>query len=333
MRRRDFIAAVGVAGLRSFAARGQQPTKMKRVAMVHDTMKAANMRMGGDANYQIIFEELKRLGYVEGQNLIVDRYSAVGRLDSFRDVARDVVSTQPDVVFLVTDGLAREFLAASSTIPIVALTGDPVAGGLVSGLAQPGRNITGVSIDAGYEVQGKRLALFGEAIPRLRNVRLLGTKYSWESVGGRAIREAAQKLGISLQFAALDDPANEAAYRRIFNSMRQYQVDGILFSSDSPNYIYRFLLVELANESRIPAIGQYRDATEAGGLMSYSYDVKGAVRRIAQQIAEVLNGAKPSDMPYFLEARFELVINLKTAKALGLEIPAGLIARADAVIE
>ena len=213
------------------------------------------------------------------------------------------------------------------------LTGDPVKAGLVSSLARPGGNITGVSIDAGNEVGGKRLALFAEAVPKLANVRLLGTHANWESSAIGAVREAAQKIGISLQLAALGNPINEAEYRRIFDSMRQDRVDGIYLSGDAPNYTHRLLLVELANESRIPAIGQYRDATEAGGLMSYSYDVKSAVRRNAQQIAEVLNGAKPSDMPFFLEARFELVINLKTAKVLGLEIPAGLVARADAVIE
>src|ERR1700739_2601574 len=109
MRRREVIACLGAAALWPFAARGQQPTKMKRVAMVHPTTKAANLRVGGDPSYQIIFEELKRLGYVEGQNLIVDRYSAEGRLDSFRDLARAVVSTQPDVIFVVTETLTREF--------------------------------------------------------------------------------------------------------------------------------------------------------------------------------------------------------------------------------
>ena len=147
------------------------------------------------------------------------------------------------------------------------------------------------------------------------------------------MREGAQRLGISLVLAPLGSTINEAEYRRIFASIQRGQVDGIVVSEDGENYAHRFLLVELVQKLGVPAIYTFRDQAEAGGLMSYSWDIKSAVRRNAMQVVEILNGANPGEMPYFQEARFELVINLKTAKALGLEIPDGLIASANALIE
>ena len=198
-----------------------------------------------DPNAEVFDIELKRAGFVRGENLIVESYSAEGRPERHEALAREVVSTQPDVIVSFGTPLTLRFKAATSTIPIVALTGDPIRFGLLSSLAHPGGNIAGVSLDAGVEVWGKRLELLTE----------------------------------------------------------------------------------------LPALYHLREQVEAGGLMAYSYDLKSALRRQAMQVAEVLRGANPADMPYFQETRFELVINLKTAKELGLEIPAGLVAGAAAVIE
>ena len=147
------------------------------------------------------------------------------------------------------------------------------------------------------------------------------------------MREGAQRLGISLVLAPLGSTINEAEYRRVFSSLQRDQVDGIVFSEDGEHYGYRFLLVKLVQQIGVPAIYMFRDQAEAGGLMSYSWDIKSAARRNAMQVAEILNGGNLTEMPYVQEARFELVINLKTAKALGIEIPAGLVASANAVIE
>ena len=147
------------------------------------------------------------------------------------------------------------------------------------------------------------------------------------------MREGAQRLGISLVLAPLGRTINEAEYRRVFSSLQRDQVDGIIFSEDGEHYCYRFLLVNLVKQIGVPAIYTFRDQAEAGCLMSYSWDIKSAVRRNAMQAAEILDGGNPAEMPYVQEARFELVINLKTAKALGIEIPAALVASADAVIE
>jgi putative tryptophan/tyrosine transport system substrate-binding protein len=151
--------------------------------------------------------------------------------------------------------------------------------------------------------------------------------------GGRATQEAAQKLGISLVNAPVGSTVTEAAYRRVFDSIQRDQVDGILFSAEFEHYPYRFLLAQLVQQIRLPAMHDSSVYVEAGGLMSYALNLKDALRTMARQVAEILTGANPGDMPYVQGVRFELVINLKTAKTLGLEFPTTLLARADKVIE
>jgi putative ABC transport system substrate-binding protein len=331
MRRRDFFLAAAMLAPVMRHAMAQQSAKTKRIALAYPALKVADL--GNDPNYVTFIDELKRLGYVEGTNLIIDRYSGEGQTDRYGDLAREVVSTHPDLIFTTGSPLTLRLKAATSTIPIVALTGDPILQGIVSSISRPGGNITGVSVDAGFEIWAKRLELLAQAVPKLVNVVFIGRQGTWENPGGRGMREGAQRLGISLVLAPLGSTINEAEYQRIFSSLQRDQVDGIIFSPDDEHYRHRFLLVELVKQLGVPAIYTFRDQAEAGGLMSYSWDIKSALRRNAMQIVEILNGANPGDMPYFQEARFELVINLKTAKALGIEIPAGLVARANAVIE
>jgi len=333
MNRRDFLlaAATFVAAMPHAMAQ-QSPTKKRIAVMILGPWKAAEiMRIGRDPIGTAFLEELKRLGYVEGENLVIDRY--VARAENYADVSREVVDAHPDVIICYTITLAARFKELTSTIPIVGYTGDPVGFGLISSLAHPGGNITGVSVDAGIETWGNRLELLAEAVPKLVNVLFVSTQGGLDAAGGRAVREAAQKLGITLVSAIVNSPYDEAEYRRTFSSIQKDQLDGIVLSDEGTHFNHRFLLVELIQQMRIPAIYTYRDQVEAGGLMAYSYDIISAVRTQARQVVEILRGANPGDIPYFQLDRFDLVINLKTAKELGLEIPAGLVAGAAAVIE
>ena len=332
MRRRDFITALGVAATWPLAARAQQSSRMKRIAIVSPATKIGDMSVNGSRFYRMFFEELSCLGYVEGQNLVVERYSGEGRTEHYADMARDVVNTHPDLIFTQTTRLALNFKAATTTIPIIATTSDPIAGGLVSSLARPGGNITGVSVDAGIEVLGKRLTLLMEATSKLSNARFLVSQLSWEGVAGAAVREASRRAGISLAGEPMSS-FSEREYQRVFNSMEHERVDGILVSDEAEQLTFRRLLVELAAKTRIPAIYAYREHVELGGLMAYSFDLGELGRGNARQIAEILKGANPGDMPIRQATKFQLVINVKTAKALGLEMPSALLLRADEVIE
>jgi putative ABC transport system substrate-binding protein len=333
MQRREFITLFGgTAAMWPLAARAQQPVKMKRIAIVSPATKIGDMSVNGNRFYRMFFEELSRLGYDEGRNLAVERYSGEGRTEHYADLAHEVVNTHPDLIYSQTTRLALNFKAATTTIPIVTITADPIAGGLVSSVARPDGNITGVSVDAGIEVMSKRLALLLEATSKLSNARFLVSQLNWEGVAGATVREASGQLGISLKGQPMNS-FNEQEYQRVFNSMEHERVDGILVSDESVHFTHRRLLVELAAKTRIPAIYAYREHVELGGLMAYSFDLEELFRGSARQVAEILKGANPGDIPFRQATKFQLVINVKIAKELGLEMPSTLLLRADEVIE
>jgi putative ABC transport system substrate-binding protein len=330
MKRRDFLFAGALLASSVSHAIAQQPAMKKRFAAI--VYRIDEFRIGGDPLATAFLEELQRLGYVEGGNLIIERWQyQSGRLD---EIARKVVATNPDVIASPGTPMTLSLKAATRTIPIVAITGDPVRFGLLSNLARPGGNITGVSVDAGVEVWAKRLELLSSAVPKLINVAFISSDATGTGAGGETVRDAAQKLGISLVRVSLRSPYAEAEYRSAFASIQREQVDGLIFSDEGHVLLpQRSLLVQLVRELRLPAIFPYRDFAEAGGLMSYSSDLRDVLLRLAGQIVEVLRGANPGDIPYSQAVRFDLVVNLKTAKELGIEIPAELVAGAAAVIE
>lgn len=334
MRRREFITLFGgTAATWPYAARGQQPARKKRIALVSPASKVSEMSLSGLSQYRAFFEELSHLGYVEGQNLEVERYSGEGRPERYSELVRDVVNTHPDVILAVAAHLSLAFKMATKTIPIVTIVNDPVALGLVVSIARPGGNITGVTIGAELELIGKRIGLLVEAMPKLSSVGYLVSRPYWEDLRGAAAREAANRAGISLKAAPLDSAFNEAEYRRAFRSMEQDRANALLVSDEAENLANRATIVELAAEDRIPAMYAYSDFVRVGGLMAYSTDLPDTFRRFANLVDKVLRGANPGDLPFYRPTKFELSINLKTAKMLGLEIPAMLLGRADEVIE
>ena len=334
MRRRDFITAFGTAAMWPLAARAQQPAKMKRIAFANSAGNVSRISVSGEPFYRAFFEELSRLGYVEGQNLRVERYSGEGRPERYAELARDVVNTHPDLILAVGGRLSLDFKMATTTVPIVAIIVDPIALGLVASIARPGGNITGVAVAAGLEIIGKRMGLLVEAMPKLSTVGYLASRPYWEDdPRGAVTREAAKQAGISLKAALLGNAFNEAEYQRVFRSMEQDRADALMVSDEPENSINRETIVELAAKGRIPAIYPFRDYVDVGGLMAYSIDLADISRRLANLIDKILKGANPGDIPFYQPTKFALVINLKTAKALGLEMPAMLLGRADEVIE
>jgi len=338
MRRRKFITLLGGAvAVWPIVARAQQPAKMKRIAFVHPSAKvseiSSDISVSGRPYYRAFFEELSRLGYVEDQNLGVERYSGEGRPERYAELARDVVNTHPDLIFALGTPLSLDFKIATATIPIVTIIADPIAMGLVVSIARPGGNITGVTISGGLEITGKRIGLLVEAMPKLSSLSYLVSRPFWEDSRGAAVREAAKRAGISLKAALLGSAFNEAEYQRVFRSMEQDRADALMVSEDAEHVTNRATIVELAAKGRIPTIYPFREFVEVGGLMAYSIDLADIYRRAANLIDKILRGANPGDIPFYQPTKFELSINLKTAKALGLEMPAMLLGRADEVIE
>jgi putative tryptophan/tyrosine transport system substrate-binding protein len=333
MKRREFITLIGSAAASPLMARAQQPAKMKRIAMVSPSEPVANMVASYHRFYRAFFDEVSRLGYVEGKNLVVERYSGGGQIDRLAQLARDVVQTNPEVIFALDSQTALQFKSTTTTIPIVALTGDPVAVGLVSNIARPGGNITGVASDAGVGLFGKLFEILREALPKLSNVCAIGPRSLWDGPYGHSIREKAKDAGISLRAAVLDGKIDEAEYQRVFAEIEQDRPDALLVGAAGVNFTNRVTIVELAAKHRLPAMYTWRDAVEIGGLIAYSFDLAGMARNGAEQVGKILGGTNPGDIPIYQATHYELAINLKTAKQLGLELPATLVGRADLVIE
>ena len=329
MRRRDFTAGLLLAAL-ARSALAQQPGRQYRIALAHPTIPADQLTEKGGTFYQWFFVELHRSGYTEGGNLIIERYSAEGHPDRFADLAREIVNRNPDLIAVIGNEFATVFNAATRTIPILAIMIDPIRTGTVASLAHPGGNITGISLDAGFEIYGKRLQILKELLPPASKVGFLAVREERETPGGLALRDTARGLDISLIDISLPD-ADPSAIRRAFAEMPQQRLDALLVGQIL--YRYRQLIPELAEQVRLPAIYPYREFVEAGGLMAYAPDLTELARHFAQQVYEILNGANPGDIPIYQPTKFELVINLKTAKGLGLTIPQSILTRADEVIE
>jgi putative ABC transport system substrate-binding protein len=330
MRRRDFTIGLLLATA-ARTTRAQEPAKQHRIAIVRPAGSVALISDTGIRTYQTFFEELRRLGDVEGQNLTVERYSGEGRPQGFADLAREVANRRPDAIVAVGDDITRAAHAANGNLPIVWVGADPIRAGLVTSLARPGGNITGVTVQAGNEINGKRLQILKEAVPAASKVAYLTVHTYWEG-DSKNLLEPSRQLQIAVVGMLLDESI-PSEYQRVFAEIAQDRPDAIFVDGRADLTAYHRLIVELVNKSRLPAMYPWRDYAEAGGLMAYGGDLAEVGRRMADEVHQILNGTKPGDIPIYQPTKFEFVINLKAAKAIGLAFPSALLAAADEVIE
>jgi putative ABC transport system substrate-binding protein len=325
MRRREFITlAGGAVAAWPLTALG----KAQRIALVLPSQPVTVIAETNDEPFwQAVFNELRRLGYVEGQNLLIERYSGEGRAADLADLAREVVTHNPDLIIPVSTLLTLNFKAATSMIPIVGAFAFPIEAGIVPSLARPGGNITGVTVDVGIEQWFKRAQLLQQMTPQATRFAFLQTRAALEQFGPK------EAGGLMWVGPPLNHPIDEAEYRRVFAALTQVGAEGIVVSDEEQNWVNRKLIVELVANSRLPAIYPFKVFVQAGGLTSYGIDIPDLGRRVAIMADQILKGAKPADIPIFQPTKFELVINLRTAKSLGLTVPATLLVAADEVIE
>jgi putative tryptophan/tyrosine transport system substrate-binding protein len=240
--RRKFITLLGGAAAWPFAARAQQPAKQRRIAIFHPAIPTTQLtETGGGSAWRAFFGELRRLGYVEGENLIIERYSAEGHHERYSDLVREIVTRNPDVIVTGTNPVVIAFKAATSTIPVVAFMLDPLHAGLVTSLGRPGGNLTGITLDAGIEIWGKRLAILKEAIPSIAKATFLGMREGWEGTSGQVLRDASDRLGISLTFM-LPQQGTPSEIERVFAAMEQQRPDAVLVSGEGDLYANRVLI-------------------------------------------------------------------------------------------
>jgi putative tryptophan/tyrosine transport system substrate-binding protein len=319
------VLAFGVP-LVLLTAEAQPPGKVWRIGMLEATPPALN------AAYLEAFRQgLRELGYVEGQNFVIEYRSADGRPERFPDLATELVRLKVDLI--VTRGTPATLAAkqATGSIPIVmASSGDPLGLGIVSSLARPGGNVTGLTTVT-VELGGKRLELLKEAIPRIARIaQLANTTNPASATQWRQIEEAARSLGLEPQLLDVRKPEDLA---RAFDTAIKRRADAVIVANDTLTQSNLRRIVDLSAKHRLPSMYASREFVDAGGLMAYGTNFPDRYRRAATYVDKILKGAKPADLPVEQPTKFEFVINLKTAKALGLTIPQSLLLRADQVID
>lgn len=318
------IVTLALGILQPISAHGQQPRKVPRIGFL--------CALAGPSTHTEGFQEgLRELGYVEGKNIAIEYRFAAGRADRFRDLAAELVRLNVDLIVVASAPAIEPTKNTTKTIPIVmAQSEDPIGSGFVASLARPGGNVTGLST-LSPELSGKRLELLKEAVPKLSRVAVL-----WNAanpVAALQLREtevAARALGVQLQSLEVRGPND---LEPAFSAMARGRAEALVVLPDLMFFDHQRRLADLTAWSRLAVIYEEREFVEAGGLMAYGPNYKDLFRRAAAYVNKILKGAKPADLPVEQPTRFELVINLSTARALGLTIPQSLLVRADAVIQ
>lgn len=326
MDRRTFIGSVA-SGLLAlpFAAEPQPPGKVYRLGILVNTRDVPR------TSWDEFFRELRDRGYVEGQNLSIEWRYSEGHAERWPELATELVGLKVDAIVVNTTPAALAAKKATSTIPVIITTAiDPVGAGLAASLARPGGNVTGIGLLV-PELSAKALVLLKEAVPRVTRVAVLWNAANPALAAVWSDLEAtATATGLVLLSQRVRDPKD---FEPAFVAIAQEQPGGLLVVSDALLTQYRSRIVEFTTQKHFPAVSGPREFAELGGLMSYGVNSPDMFRKAANYVDKVLRGAKPADLPIEQPTKFELVINLKTAKALGLTIPQSILLRADEVIE
>jgi putative tryptophan/tyrosine transport system substrate-binding protein len=325
MNKREFITLLGGAPAAwPLAARAQQPGKIRAIGLLSPASRSPSV-------VPALFDALAELGWIEGKNLVVERRYAENRPERLPELAAELVRLNVDVI--VANGTLGPLAAkqATSTIPIVmTASGDPLGSGLVASLARPGGNVTGMSLMA-PDLGGKRLELLKELLPQLARVAVLWNAANpYPAIVFKETQAAGRTLGIEVQSLEVRGPRD---FDGAFEALRRQRPDALITVEDPLTFTYQKLIADFAAGQLLPTLHGFREDVVAGALMSYGANIADLFRRAAGYIDKILKGAKPADLPVQQPTKFELVINLRTAKALGLEIPPTLLARADEVIE
>jgi putative ABC transport system substrate-binding protein len=329
MERRTFMAMLtGGIVVAPFAAEAQQAAKVARIGYLAGNL-AAN-----PAQHEAFRQGLRDLGYVEGRNVVIEYRDAEGKFERLPALAADLVALKVDVIVTSETPAALAAKQATTTIPIVfSFAVDPVTSGLVASLARPGGNVTGLATLL-PELVGKRLEQLTQAVPGVSRVAVLWQPGSQVERTEKDVLKraevAARAVGVRLQFVEARGPEN---FDRAFSDMTSVRVGALTVLGSAMFFNERRRLVDLAAKNRLPAVYGLREYVDAGGLLSYGPNIADLFRRAATYVDRILKGAKPGDLPVEQPTKFELVINLKTAKALGLTIPQSVLGRADEVIQ
>ena len=332
MNRRRFIAGTIATFATPRAVEAQQPAKVYRVGFILSVSPVSEL-VGVEPVHPAakgFVQGMRALGYIPGQNLVIDWRSAEGRSERHADILGEFVRLNVDVIVTANDPVAIEARRFTTTIPIVlGISVDPIASGLATSLARPGSNVTGLTGSAGPEMVGKHLQLLKEAAPKISRVIFLGRKPGWEGAPGQHARSSAQALDLTV--VHVDSQSGDISH--VLALVAQQRPNAVLVGSAPELFANKERIAAFAISNRLPAIQYPREFADAGGLMSYGVDVSDLFRRAAGYVDRIFKGARPGDLPIEQPMKFDLVINLRTANAIGLAITPALRLRADRIIE
>jgi putative ABC transport system substrate-binding protein len=330
MRRREFIMLVGGAVAWPIAARAQLPERMRRIGVL---MGYAESDSEGQTQIAAFRDGLQKLGWVEGQNIRIDtRWTTPTDAAAMQPFASELVALQPDVILASTTPTTTAVLKQTRTIPVIfATVGDPIGSGFVASFPRPGGNVTGFATVEG-SLGGKWLELLKEIAPRINQVAFLfnPATATYAEFYLKTFKAAAASLAVEAVEAPVHD---RSEFETVIAAQARQPNTGLIVLPDAYTITYRVEISSLAARYRIPAIYAWRLFAEVGGLLSYGVDLNDNFRRAASYVDRILKGAKPSELPVQLPIKYELVINLEAAKALGLDVPFSLQQRADTIIE
>ena len=326
MERRIFLTTVAGLLAAPLAAEAQQAGKVYRIGVL--LLSPTSLAMGAPV-LEAFRQGLREAGYDEGRNIVLEYRSAEGKVDRLAGLAKELVQLRVDVIFAGAPHPALAAKQATSTTPIVFVVPDPVALGLVASLSRPGGNATGIAFEASLEQAGKQLGILKEAVPTASRVAIIRDARALLGAYAQVVEAASQTLGVRFHRAFVREPVD---FDEAFAGILQAQADGVWVLGDPVVYVQRGRIAEFALKNRLPTFANFREFVDAGGLISYGASLPDSYRRAAHHIDKILKGARPADLPVEQPTKFELVINLKTAKALGLTIPQLLLMRADQVI-
>jgi ABC-type uncharacterized transport system substrate-binding protein len=327
MRRREFITLLGGAAVWPVAARAQQPERMRRIGVV---MSQAADDPEGHLRLLALAQGLQESGWTVGRNVRIDTRWGAGDAERYRKYALELVALASDVVLVNGPSALAQLQQATHSVPIVFVSViDPVGGGFVDSLARPGGNATGFMLFE-YGLSGKWLELLKQIAPRVTRAAVIRDSTLTTAVGQfAAIQSAAGSFGVELSAI---DMRNAGEIERAVTAFARASNGGLIVTAAGSG-VRRSLIIALAARHQLPAVYPFRYMVTGGGLISYGPDIAGQYRRAAGYVDRILKGEKPADLPVQAPTKYELVINLKTAKALGLDVPATVLARADEVIE
>jgi putative ABC transport system substrate-binding protein len=329
IRRREFITLLGGAAAWPPAARAQQGERMRRIGVL---MGRVESDTEGQARVAAFREQFQKLGWIEGRTIRTDIRWQTQDIDSLQRFAKELVGLQPDVILSESTPPTAALLQETRTIPIVfAVVSDPIGSGFVANLARPGSNVTGF-LNIEGSLGGKWIELLKEIAPRVARVAILynPTTAPYAEIYIKPFKAAADSLGVEAMTAPVRDPAE---LETIISAYARAPNGGLIAMPDAFMNTHRERIVLLAAQYRLPAVYAYRLNAKLGGLLSYGFDTHNNFRRAAIYIDRILKGEKAGDLPVQAQDKFELAINLKTAKTLGLDVPPTMLARADEVIE